>query len=170
MKNHQREFEVGVMCSVFGVSRSGYYGWLHRKPSRRATRDAHLKSRIAEFHARSDGTYGSPRIHDDLKDEGERVSRKRVSRIMRENRLFSKHKRKFRVTTDSGHRLPVADNVLKRDFRADAPDRKWVTDITFIPTREGWLYLAVVLDLYSRRVVGWSTRANAHFGQYGVAR
>lgn len=157
MKNHQREFEVGVMCSVLKVSRSGYHGWLRRKPSVRAARDAYLKTRITEFYARSDGTYGSPRVHDDLKDEGERVSRKRVARIMRENKLFSKHKRKFRVTTDSEHRLPVAENVLKRDFLADAPDRKWVTDITFIPTREGWLYLAVVLDLYSRRVVGWNT-------------
>lgn len=156
MKKHHHEFEVDCMCQVLEVSRSGYYGWLQRKPSNRACKDAELKSRIVQLHAESDKTYGSPRIHEDLKAEGERISRKRVARIMRENKLFSKHKRKFRHTTDSEHPHPMAENLLSRDFDSDAPNKKWVTDITFIPTNEGWLYLAVVLDLFSRRIVGWS--------------
>lgn len=156
MKEYHHEFEIDCMCKVLQVSRSGYYGWLHRAPSKRLEKDQRLKSRIIELHAQSDRTYGSPRVHEDLKEEGERVSRKRVARIMRENQLFSKHKRKFRHTTDSEHQFPVANNVLARDFNSDAPNKKWVTDITFIPTSEGWLYLAVVLDLFSRRIVGWS--------------
>lgn len=156
MEAHRDEFSVEELCQVLKVSRSGYYSWKHREPSKRSRREEELKTRIVELHAQSDQTYGSPRIHDDLKDEGERVSRKRVARIMRENKLFSKHKRRFRVTTDSEHVLPVAENLLDRDFAAEGPNQKWVTDITFIPTGEGWLYLAVVLDIYSRRVVGWS--------------
>ena len=156
MKSSQHEFEVELMCSMFEVSRSGYYNWLRREPSARSKRDADLKAQITRFHTQSDGTYGSPRIHDDLKEAGERVSRKRVSRIMRENQLFSAHKKKFRVTTDSEHQFPVAENVMARDFEANTQNQKWVTDVTYISTREGWLYLAVVLDLFSRRVVGWS--------------
>lgn len=155
MKEHHHEFEVDRMCRVLQVSRSGYYGWLGRKPSKHQQRDQQLTSRIVELHAQSEQTYGSPRVHEDLKDEGERISRKRVSRLMRENQLFSKHKRKFRHTTDSEHQFPVAENILARGFESDAPNKKWAADITFIPTDEGWLYLAVVIDLYSRRVVGW---------------
>jgi len=156
MQEHHSDFEVDCMCDVLQVSRSGYYTWRHRKPSLRSLDDERLKLRIVESHARSRENYGSPRVLQDLKDEGERVSRKRVARIMRENRLFSKQKRRFRATTDSTHQHPVAENILARDFKADAPNRKWAADITFIPTAEGWLYLAVVLDLYSRRIVGWS--------------
>jgi putative transposase len=156
MKEHHHEFEVDRMCNVLQVSRSGYYGWLGRKPSKHQQRDRQLTLRIVELHAQSEHTYGSPRLHEDLKDEGERISRKRVSRIMRENQLFSKHKRKFRHTTDSEHQFPVAENILARSFESDAPNKKWAADITFIPTDEGWLYLAVVIDLFSRRVVGWS--------------
>lgn len=144
------------MCGILGVSRSGFYGWRGRAPSRRALDDQRLKGKIIEFHARSDRTYGSPRVLEDLQEDGERVSRKRVARIMRQNQLFSKHKRKFRKTTDSQHEYPIAANLLERDFNAEEPNRKWATDITFIPTAEGWLYLAVVLDLFSRRIVGWS--------------
>lgn len=144
------------MCRVLGVSRGGFYGWQRRAPSRRATEDCRLGVRITELHAASDQAYGSPRVHEDLKNEGERVSRKRVARLMRENQLFSKHRRKFRLTTESEHQFPVAENTLERNFNADEPNRKWVTDITFIPTAEGWLYLAVIIDLFSRRVVGWS--------------
>jgi len=156
MREHHHEFEIDIMCSTLQVSRSGYYGWLQRPPSQRAQRDQQLKSRIVQLHAESEQVYGSPRVHEDLKAEGERVSRKRVARIMRENQLFSKHKRKFRHTTESEHKFPIAENILSRNFASDAPNKKWVTDITFIPTAEGWLYLAVVLDLFSRRIVGWS--------------
>lgn len=156
MREYSDRFEIRCMCDVLEVSRSGYYSWLRRKPSAHSLRDKKLSLRIRKLHASSDKTYGAPRVHEDLKAEGERVSRKRVARIMRENRLFSKHKRKFRHTTDSEHSHPVVENVLSREFYSDAADRKWVTDITFIPTDEGWLYLAVVIDLFSRRVVGWS--------------
>ena len=147
MEEHRHEFEVGCMCRVLEVSRSGYYGWRGRGPSRKVLRDEELKARIVLSHANSDATYGSPRVHEELTVEGERVSRKRVSRIMRENQLFSKHKRKFRVTTKSDHEFPIAENVLEQDFSAEAPNKKWAADITFIHTSEGWLYLAVVLDL-----------------------
>ena len=156
IEKHRGEFEVGALCRVLAVSRSGFYSWRKRLPSKRSVEDERLKSKILELHQKSRRTYGSPRILDDLKEEGERTSRKRVARIMRESGIFSKHKRKFRVTTDSEHRFPVAENHLNREFKAEAPDRKWVTDITHIPTKEGWMYLAVVLDLFSRRVVGWS--------------
>lgn len=156
MEEHRHEFDVECMCCVLGVSRSGFYAWRGRGPSQRAIEERRLTERIVALHAQSDQTYGSPRVHEDLKDEGERTSRKRVARIMRENRLFSRHKRKFRLTTDSEHQFPIAENVLERNFEADEPNRKWVTDITFIPTAEGWLYLAIVIDLFSRRVVGWN--------------
>lgn len=156
MKEHRGEFEIECMCQTLNVSRSGFYGWCGRKASLRSQEDQRLKSKIVEFHQRSERTYGSPRIHDDLQKSGERVGRRRVARIMKENKIFSIHKRQFKITTDSDHQFPVAENLLDRDFSADAPNKKWVTDITFIPTAEGWLYLAVVLDLSSRRVVGWS--------------
>jgi len=156
MEEHHHEFEVDCMCRVLGVSRSGFYGWRGRAPSRRALDEQRLRGKIIQFHERSDRTYGSPRVLEDLQEDGEKVSRKRVARIMRQNQLFSKHKRKFRKTTDSQHEYSTAPNLLERDFNADEPNRKWGTDITFIPTAEGWLYLAVVLDLFSRRIVGWS--------------
>ena len=156
MEAHRDEFQIEQMCSVFGVSRSGFYSWRGRRPSRRSTEDQRLSARIVKSHTESGETYGSPRVLRDLKDEGERVSRKRVARLMRKNSLFSKHTRKFRRTTNSDHKFSVAENLLARNFNAKAPDRKWATDITYIPTGEGWLYLAVVIDLFSRRVVGWS--------------
>lgn len=156
MEEHCHEFEIELMCSVLSVSRSGYYSWRQRKPSRRSTEDQRLGARIIKSHAESGETYGSPRVLRDLKDEGERISRKRVARLMRQNKLFSKHRRKYRLTTNSDHKFPVARNLLERNFDAEYPDQKWVTDITYIPTAEGWLYLAVVIDLFSRRVVGWS--------------
>lgn len=159
MEEHRQEFEIGCMCRVLEVSRSGYYGWRKRAPSQKALRDRHLKARIIDSHANSDSTYGTPRVKKDLVAEGETVSRRRIGRIMKENELYSRHSPKTRVTTKSDPRLPVAENVLDRDFTAEAKDRKWVTDITYIYTAEGWLYLAVVLDLYSRRVVGWAMAA-----------
>lgn len=156
MENHRKEFDVESMSRVLGVSRSGYYCWRSRKPSRRSEEDVRILARIIELHANSDRTYGSPRILNDLKEEGERLGRNRVSRLMKENRLFSRHKRRFRITTNSHHEFPIAENLLERDFTASSKDEKWVSDITYIPTGEGWLYLAVVIDLFSRRVVGWS--------------
>lgn len=148
---------VEVLCEVLGVSRSGYYAWVKRPPSQQAKRDAHLAVEITASHRRSRATYGSPRIHADLKARGLRVGKKRVERLMREEGLEVRRKRRFRSTTDSRHDQPIALNVLDRRFHMELPNTSWVTDVTYIWTLEGWLYLAAILDLCSRRVVGWAT-------------
>ena len=144
------------MCTFLEVSRQGFYAWCRRTPSQRRLDDQSLVTHITAIHAGSRGRYGSPRVHAQLRKEGVRVGRKRVERLMREQGLEARRKRKFRRTTDSNHGLPVAPNVLERDFETDAPNQVWVTDITYVGTREGWLYLAAILDLFSRRVVGWA--------------
>jgi putative transposase len=149
-------YPIRLMCRCLAVSRSGYYAWRSRAASARAQQDARLKVEISAAHTASRKTYGSPRILRDLREEGHRVSRKRVARLMRELGLEGRRKRRFRATTDSKHRFPVAPNVLMRDFDVDAPNTAWVTDITYLATLEGWLYLAVILDLFSRRVVGYA--------------
>lgn len=150
------QFPVSMLCEAIGVSRPGYYAWARRGPSARSQRDEELAAKVVDIHARSRRIYGSPRVHDELREQGERVGRKRVARLMRERGLAGKRRRRFRVTTKSAHGKPVAPNVLARDFKTSAPNRAWVGDITYIWTREGWLYLAVLLDLYSRKVVGWA--------------
>jgi transposase InsO family protein len=149
-------YPVTLMCRVLDVSRSGYYAWRDRKPSDRAQENARLAAKIAQVHKDSRGTYGSPRVHAELVAQGVEVGRNRIARIMREEGIFGRRKPRFRRTTDSNHKLPVADNVLDRNFVADEPDTGWVADITYIWTQQGWLYLAVIIDLFSRRVVGWS--------------
>jgi putative transposase len=149
-------YPVRLLCRCLAVSRSGYYAWRRRPVSARVKQDARLRVEIAASHAASRRTYGSPRILRDLREEGHRVSRKRVARLMRELGLEGRRKRRFRATTDSKHRFPVAPNVLMRDFDVEAPNTVWLTDITYLATLEGWLYLAVVLDLFSRRVVGYA--------------
>lgn len=144
------------MCRVLEVSTSGYYDWRGRAESRRQKEDRRLVVEIKAIHKESRQTYGSPRIHDELKDRGRRCGKKRVARLMQLHGLRAKQTRRFKATTDSKHTLPVAENVLARQFTVSAPDVAWSADITYIPTRQGWLYLAVVLDLFSRRVVGWS--------------
>jgi transposase InsO family protein len=141
---------------VLKVSRSGYYAWRKRPVSPQAQRRMRLIHAIRTAHAQSRRCYGSPRVHAAVVAGGERCCVNTVARLMRAEKLCAKTRRKFRVTTDSSHALPIAPNLLGRDFTAAAPNRKWVADITFIPTGEGWLYLATVLDLYSRRLVGWS--------------
>jgi len=149
-------FPVALMCRQLEVSSSGYYAWKKRRPSRRAQEDAVLVEKIKQVHQESRGTYGSPRILDDLKEEGFEVGRRRVARLMQENGITGTTPKRFKVTTDSSHDFPVAANILERDFGQDAPDTAWATDITYVRTWEGWLYLAVVIDLFSRRIVGWS--------------
>jgi putative transposase len=149
-------FPVRCLCRTLGVSRAGFYAWQKRAPSPRARADARLGLEITAIHAESRQRYGSPRIHAELGDRGHRTSRKRVARLMRRQGLAARRRRRFRVTTDSHHPFPVAPNVLARQFARAAPDTAWVTDITYIPTGEGWLYLAVILDLCSRFVVGWA--------------
>jgi transposase InsO family protein len=152
-------FPVETMCRVLEVSRSGYYAWKKRPEPAKRKQDARLAVEIVSAHQRSRGIYGSPRVHRDLKARGLRVGRKRVERLMRESGLRGRAKRRFVCTTDSNHALPVAPNLLDRRFEVDAPNRVWVGDVTYIPTANGWLYLAVLLDLFSRRVVGWATSA-----------
>ena len=144
------------MCDVLDVSRSGYYAWLRRPESKRKAEDKALTKLIEEIHEDSNGEYGSPKIHQELRRRGTRYGHNRVARLMRKDGLRAKIIRKFKATTNSKHNLPVAENLLNRDFSPDAPNRAWVADITYIWTNEGWLYLAIVIDLFSRAVVGWS--------------
>lgn len=144
------------MCRCLSVSRSGFYAWLTRKPSARATENAALTEEIKEVFKTSRCKYGSPRVYDELVDRGHEINIKRVARIMREEGLVGREKRRFVKTTDSDHGNPVADNLLQREFEVDKPDVAWVGDITYVRTTQGWLYLAIVLDLFSRKVVGWS--------------
>jgi len=152
-------FPIRVLCRTLHVSRAGFYAWRGRAPSPRARSDARLGLEITTIHAESRERYGSPRIHAELRDRGCRTGRKRVARLMRVRRLTARRRRRFRVTTQSRHQFPVAPNLLARQFTRAAPDQAWVTDITYIPTAEGWLYLAVILDLYSRFAVGWAMSA-----------
>ncbi len=144
------------MCRVFSVSRSGYYSWRHRPESRRAIENRRLGAHIKAIYNESKGRYGSPKITDELNDMGFPVSKNRVARRMKEAGIRSIVRRKHRVTTDSKHSHPVADNLLQRNFTTNAPDVVWVSDITYIPTTSGWMYLTVFIDLFSRIVVGWS--------------
>jgi transposase InsO family protein len=146
-----------MMCRVLCVSRSGFYAWRQRPPSARSREDVELGEKIDEVFKESRGRYGSPRVHVELRTHHNiRVGRKRVARLMRLKNLVARRKRRFRKTTDSNHGFAVAPNRLKRNFKVNAPNKAWVADITYLWTREGWLYLAVILDLFSRRVVGWA--------------
>mgnify|MGYP000911718086 FL=1 len=156
VRDHSGQFPVRRICRVLGVPTSAYYAWRGRPESRRVREDRRLLVEIKAIHQAKRETYGSPRVHAELKARGLRLGEKRVARLMRAGGIRAKQKRKFQATTNSKHCHPVAPNLLERDFEASAPDRKWVADITYIPTREGWLYLAAILDLYSRYVVGWS--------------
>lgn len=147
---------VRVLCEVLSVSRAGFYAWRRRAPSKRAKEDERLKKRIREIHAANKGAYGSPRIYDAMKDEEKGLGRRRIARLMREEGIWGKPRKRFVVTTDSAHDYEVAPNLLDRNFEVSEPNRVWAGDITYIPTAEGWLYLAIVLDLFSRRAVGWA--------------
>ena len=149
-------FPIRLLCRTRQVSRAGFYAWHTRPPAPRAQADARLGLEIAAIHAETRQRYGSPRIHAELADRGCRTSRKRVARLMRVGGLAARRRRRFRVTTQSRQPFPIAPNVLARQFEWAAPDQAWVSDITYIPTGEGWLYLAVILDLCSRFAVGWA--------------
>jgi len=154
---HRREFRLTTMCRVLRVHRSGFYAWMKTPQSRRAIEDERIVRKIRTSYQASDGVYGSPRVHRDLREDGERCGEHKVARLMRVNgiRAIRGYKKpRYRV----GQPAVVAPNRLEQNFSVDAPDRVWVTDITYIRTFEGWLYLAVVVDLYSRIVVGWSMK------------
>lgn len=160
IQQYKHEFPVVVMCQVLEVSESGYYAWLKRPACQHQREDAQIKREIQQVFSTHQGRYGSPRIQRELRDQGRSISRKRVARLMRETELSAKQKRRQGLTTKRDLTHPVALNVLNREFTATDPNKKWVTDITYIPTAQGWLYLAVILDLYSRMVVGWSMSGN----------
>jgi transposase InsO family protein len=156
VRDHSRRFPVALMCQVLGVSRSGYYAWGHRPESARRRENRRLRAKIRAIHEGSRRTYGSPRVHQALQTQGEACGRHRVARLMREDDLKAKVKKRFKATTDSKHTLPVAPDLLQRDFAPSVPNQVWASDITYIWTGEGWLYLAVTIDLFNRAVVGWS--------------
>ena len=158
MKANQASHPVRRMCDLLGVSPSGYYAWLERRPSARQQADRDLRDRITDIHSRSRGTYGAPRVHAELAAEGVAVGRKRVARLMRQARIEGVHRRRNVATTRRNPESAVAPDLVKREFTADGPDRTWCADITYVPTKAGFLYLAVVIDVWSRRVVGWSMR------------
>ena len=147
---------MSLMCQALRVSRSGYYIWLSRPESDRSKSNSRLLSEIRIVHKRSRRRYGSPRVTAELNESGFACSENRVARLMRLNGIRARGRRKYRATTDSKHSYPVAPNLLDRQFTVDRPNAVWISDITYIRTSEGWLYLAAIVDLYSRRVVGWS--------------
>jgi putative transposase len=158
IRDHRGEFPVELMCEVLGVSRSGFYAWRDRPPSQTAARRERLVEQIRQAHQEARSVYGSPRVHRELQARGVACSEDTVAKLMRAHGIRSKARRRFVVrTTESRHDRPVADNVLAREFYPDRPDTAWAADITYVPTAEGWVYLAAVVDLFSRKVVGWAT-------------
>ena len=163
VRDHRESFEVGLLCAALQVSRSGFYAWLGRDESDRARADRELTTLIRGVFDDSREVYGSPRVFRTLRRRGMSCGRHRVARLMRAASLRSKTKRRFRVkTTDSNHSFPIAPDRVDRDFRADAANQVWVSDMTYIATDEGWLYLAVTMDLFSRKIVGWSMAPSMH--------
>jgi transposase InsO family protein len=159
IEDHRDVWPVRVMCEALNVSPSGYYAWRSRPVSPRKIANRALLVDIRRVHAQHQERYGAPRVHAELRAEGHTASRKRVERVMRQHGLRARAPRRYRVcTTDSKHSLPVAANLLDQNFVADQPNQVWLADITYIPTSEGWLYLAVILDLFTRKVVGWAMR------------
>jgi putative transposase len=156
IEDHRDELPVTRMCKALNVSPSGFYAWRSRPVSAREMANRELVKKIETVYYDSYETYGSPRVYHELKSQDVACSENRVARLMRLRGLRAKQVRRYKSTTKRNKRHPVAPNLLKRDFRADRPDHKWLTDITYIPTQEGWLYLAVILDLYNRGIVGWA--------------
>ena len=158
MLAHTMEYSICMMSRVLNVSTGGYYAWKNREPSAQQQRREELANAVLTFHADTKGAYGYRKVHEDIVETfDEPCCLETVRRIMKDKGLRSTRGRKFIVTTDSNHTMPVAENILDRNFESDAPNEKWVTDITFIPTHQGWNYLATVMDLFARRIVGWAT-------------
>jgi putative transposase len=156
IEDHRDEFPVTRMCKVLNVSSSGYYAWRKRPVSAREMANQQLLEKIEVVHTESQETYGSPRVYHELKAQGVACSENRVARLMRLHHIRAKQTKRYKVTTRRNKAHPVAPNLLKRNFVAQRPDQIWLADITYIPTLEGWLYLATILDLYTRRIVGWA--------------
>ncbi|WP_311764951.1 IS3 family transposase [Paenibacillus agricola] len=155
MYEHRSEYRLEKMCRIMEVSRSGYYKWLRCPESNRERPHKEWTGQVKEVYDRSRQIYGSPKVTLQLNKNGVSISERTVTRIMKANGIRSKTVRKYKATTNSKHSLPVQENVLNREFTASKPNEKWVTDTTYVPTSEGWLYLASVMDLFSRKIVGW---------------
>ena len=162
MKNHRSEFRVEMMAVALGVTRSTYYAWKKRGESNRSKENGRLLGRIRILHAGSHEIYGSRRITAALRNEGQLCGKNRIARLMRQASIVSRIRRKFKITTHSKHSFAKAGNLVRQNFSTDKPNRLWVSDITYIWTKEGWLYLAVILDVFSRYVVGWSMSNRLH--------
>jgi transposase InsO family protein len=160
IQEYQNDYPVRLLCKAMKVSPSGYYAWRNRPPSKRELANQRIVDEIKVIHRENHENYGSPRVHKELVARGIAVGENKVARLMRRHKIRSKRKKKRKTTTNSKHDYPVAPNLLKRDFRADAPNQKWMGDITYIRTVEGWLYLAAVMDLYSRKIIGWAMEDN----------
>jgi len=160
IKDNSSSFTVQLMCECLGVSRSAYYGWVNTPLSAKQLEDEKLAEKIKMIFNKHKKRYGARRIKKVLAKEGLTVSRRRITRLMQASGLYCRAKRKFKVTTDSKHNLPISPNLLERNFTTNNPNQVYVGDITYIPTQEGWLYLAVVIDLFSRQVVGWSMKSH----------
>jgi transposase InsO family protein len=156
IKSQRTQFKVATMCRVLEVSKSGYYDWLNRPESSRSKRHRYLITKIRQIHIDNRQIYGSPRIHGELVAQGEKVGKNTVAYLMHKHNIQSKVHKRFIATTDSRNTKKPAGNILNQQFRAQRPNQKWVSDVTFIPTKEGWLYLATIMDLYSRLIIGWS--------------
>ena len=156
MDQHSSTHGVQKMCRIIGASRSGYYRWKIQPQSRRQKENEKILMEIKESHKNSRRAYGSPRIVEDLKAKGMKCGKNRVARLMKIHGIVGKAKKKFKATTNSNHALPVAENLMNQNFTAEKPNTVWLSDITYVPTLEGWLYLVVILDLFSRQVVGWA--------------
>jgi transposase InsO family protein len=162
MKTYSSEFRVQKMADALGVTRSAYYAWKKRGESQRSKENNRLLGQIRVLHARSHEIYGSRRITVDLRNDGQLCGKNRIARLMRQASIVSRMRRKFRVTTHSKHSFPKAANLVRQNFSTDKPNRLWVSDITYIWTKEGWLYLAVIIDVFSRLVVGWALSNRLH--------
>jgi putative transposase len=156
IKEHRQVWTIALMCKVLEVAVSGFYDWLSRSPSKRSQENEKLTEQILMVHCGSRCTYGSPRIYKDMKGAGHSVSENRVARLMKLKGIRGKAKRKFKTTTTSQHQRPRTENLVKQNFHSPEPNKLWVSDITYIATLEGWLYLAVILDVFSRKVIGWA--------------
>lgn len=156
IKEHRQQWRIRLMCKVLGVSVSGFYGWLDRPASKRQQEDEKLTEQIIMFHCGSGCRYGSPRVYKDMKAAGYKLGEKRVARLMKRQGIQGKAKRKYKTTTTSKHERPRAENLVKQNFTVTEPNKLWVSDITYIATLEGWLYLTIILDAFSRKVIGWA--------------
>jgi len=160
MKQNRKKYPMWLMCKILGVSRAGYYHWSKRKTSFRDSEDRKLLEIIRQHYNRSRGTYGLPRIYAAIRKEGLKINKKKIARLMREGKIRAKTKRKFKVTTLQNTKAWASENILKGNFNSSKENRIWTSDITYIWTKQGWLYLTVVMDIYSRKIVGWSVQSS----------